>query len=304
MRSLILLAALAACDSGGSHARVTACPPPPLAKETALQPVVAPAPPPATVAPATPAAADDEPLPITASALVLPLPAFEAPRNRPDPYADEALERLSRGYPGEQLYAIRDAAFAVVADPGSAKARFAEACALAQASEHEIARMVVQQLAEQTSCPTCRDALAQVAADTCGFDADTRKLVEGIGPSPRWTAARKIIGSLITGDVSGLDAYLDNGAIVRTNACSVCDEDVVTRTKMTATEFVAHAAAAEDRLAHSEGIYTGPGFLFCEGACCSGTPSMLSHSTTQILSVCFRGSAQAPKLASIAAIDG
>ncbi len=300
MRSLILLAALAACDAGGSRAR----PAPGEASSTLklAPPAVVRAP--ERVPPRAAPTFADEPAAITASALVLPLPAFEAPRNRPNLYADEALERISRGYPGEELYAVRDAAFGVVADPGSGKARFAEACALAQANEHELAKMVVQQLAEQKSCPTCRDALAQVAAGECRFDDATRKLVEGIGPSPRWKAARAIIASLVDGDVSGLATYLDDGVIVRTNACSVCDEEVVSRTKMTAAELTAHAAAAEDRIAHGEGIYVGPGFLFCEGACCSGTPGMLTHSTSQILSVCFRGSANEPKLASLSIIDG
>jgi hypothetical protein len=124
MRFLILLVALAACDSGGS--RAPACEPT-SNKDSRALPVVVPTP-----APAPPPVSPEPPpsertYSITMSALVLPLPAFEASRNRPNPYADDVLERLARGYPAEELSAIRDAAFAVVADPGSAKARFAEA---------------------------------------------------------------------------------------------------------------------------------------------------------------------------------
>ncbi len=299
MRTLTLLAALAACDAGGgSRQPLTSCEP--VAAPVAV--TIAPTPPPPpVVSPPAPAAVEPS---VPLSYLVLPIPPMPVSPRRVarNDYVDGALETAARGGPGD-YGVVSTAVFGVIADPSNAKARFVEACLLAQLGEHLYAKLIVEVLHDAPRCAGCADALREVASGPCGFDEATRKLAADVPADPLRTAAQVVLASLQSGNVTAVEPYLGDGTIRIATTCSVCDEDIVHTSTYDAAAFRTHVGEADHRQATS-GTYVGPALLFCEGHCCSGPTGGLTHSTTSVTSVCFGGSDIQPTLASISALSG
>ena len=157
MRIFVVLAVLAACDSGPSSSVSASKPTAPATL------ALAPTTPTPTAPPAQPAAPS-----VDVNSLLMSLPPFEpGHRARSNPHLDSFLSRAANGGPaGDDGYGtIISAAYAVVADPSSAPARFALACSLAETGLHDEAQLAVRTLVEQKNCPTCADAVANVAGE-------------------------------------------------------------------------------------------------------------------------------------------
>jgi hypothetical protein len=238
--------------------------------------------------------------------IVLPVPPMlRGPRVRDNAYLDEALSLAARGGPGEDdPGAAVGGALAVVADPSSTTARFAEACLLAQVGQHQLAAIVIRTLTEPESCAACNDALVEARNGVCRFDGEVLALANGRTPSRLRTAAETVLASLNSGDVTVIEPYLDEGTVTLASSCSVCDEDRITKTRLDHSKFRAMVANGPERIARDALVFARPVLLFCDDRCCSGPTGFLNHSASFVTSICFRGPADAPKLASIDTLDG
>ena len=293
MRLLALLSLAAACNGDAPVCREASRPRP----AAIAAPVVAPV----AVAPPSPSpaiAATDEPT-VPLSHIVYPIPDFTPSTKRltVNTWLGDALDYIARG--GGDIGGVVMASRAVVADPGDARARFVEACALAQAGQHAHAPPIVQLLRDARGCSDCNDLLVLVQRGTCGFDEPTRALAAGAKPSALRLAAERVMAAINSGDAESIGADLD-GDVVMATACSVCDEDVVTKQRFDAVGFRTFVRGAEKRIEDGPVIYHAPAMLFCDGRCCGGPTGMLSHTSEFITEVCFRDG----KLASIDVISG
>lgn len=300
---LFLLVLLVACHrpepSAGTPPETPAPAPPPAAAPPPA-PVCPPAPPvPPAPAPPAPAKAG-----VSIEALLQELPDIRSARNSPggDWYSDNIRYALLEPNP-DNLGQIMPAVHAVAAKPTDPKARFFLACTLAQHGQHEHANAELRALASTERCPACVDALANVAAPSCGFDDKAKEIVAAIKPTPVYTAAVEILASINSGDTSKIGRYLEGTSAIVSH-CGVCDEAISTRKQMTRAQFLTFVRGAEERYNTGPYTYNPPILLFCDGGCCSGPPTRASHTQITVLSICFRGPAGAPKLDRIETSSG
>lgn len=301
---LLLLVFLVACHRPGAEP-VAGTPP----ETPAPAPAPAAAPPPAPVCPPAPPAPAPSPAApskagVSIEALLQGLPGIQSARSSPggDWYSDSIRYALLEPNP-DNLGQIAPAVHAVAAKPADPKARFFLACTLAQHGQHEHANAELRALAGTERCPACADALANVADPLCGFDDKAREIVAAIKPSPVYAAAVEILASINSGDTSKIGRYLEGTSAI-VNHCGVCDEDISTRKQMTRAQFLTFVRGAEERYGAGPYIYNRPILLLCDGGCCSGPPTRASHTQITVLSICFRGPADAPKLDVIETVSG
>jgi hypothetical protein len=217
---------------------------------------------------------------------------------------DRALSRLTRPSDDDGLDAIVPALVAAAAQPESANVRAIAACTLASVGLHTEARRLLEQLRAIEHCAACTDALAIVDEELCKFDAADRAAAGPVTRSPVRAAAEQIMAAINSGDATGLERYLDAGAIEKTSACSVCDFERIDRERFDRKSFLVFIGKAEERMAQGPYTYHRPTLLFCDGQCCSGPTGMLSHTAYFINAICFRGPANAPKLARLDVTSG
>lgn len=208
------------------------------------------------------------------------------------PSGDDALDRTVL------------ALVAAASQPESAPLRALAACTLASVGLHSEARGLLQQLRAVEHCAACTDALAIVGEEACKFDDADRAAAGPVTPSPVRAAAEKIMAAINSGDVTGLDRYLDAGTVEIGSACSVCDFERVDKHRLDRRGFLAFVGKADERMGQGPYIYHRPELLFCDGQCCSGPTGMLSHTAYFIDAICFRGPANAPKLARLDVTSG
>lgn len=244
---------------------------------------------------------------VRVAALIDALPKLTKPTSKidtPDGIAERALQILTEPPGDDLLDPIVPALVAVATQPESAPLRAIAACTLANHGLHAEARVLLQQLRAVARCAACDDALAITGEEVCKFDDTERAAAGTVTRSPVRAAAEQIMAAINSGDATGLERYLDAGTIEIDSACSVCDFERVDKQRFDRRSFLAFIGKAEERIAQGPYFYHRPELLFCDGACCSGPTGRLSHTAYFIDAICFRGPANAPKLARLAVTSG
>jgi hypothetical protein len=241
----------------------------------------APAPPPRTVllpAPVmVPGVCEEE------VALVAPsVPAFDptAPAaSDADAAIVGALDAIAYGWGPEEILPL--AVRAVVAAPGSPKARYALACTLSLGGAKDAAYAQLEPL--RYGGPLAEDALANVATDLgCDWRTDARALAL---PASRTRRAALAIGDAIRAHDATIALHHLRGHTAVIHVCGACDEGTPDRVTRTSAATAVHDLAARD-VDVDASVELGQR-LWCDDRCCTEDIGFVSHSARYVTELCF-----------------
>lgn len=175
---------------------------------------------------------------------------------------------------------------AVTAAPGSAKARYALACALNRRGDQLAANRQLETLAID-GCPACTDALANLATD---LGCQWRDAQRGAAPppSPQRRATLRIAEAIAARDASVAVAHLDR-RVTHVEVCSVCDDDQADVVRALPGPRLLRDLVGRQRSADegSDGWIHVGSRLWCERDCCAPDIGFLDHSASFVTAICF-----------------
>jgi hypothetical protein len=179
---------------------------------------------------------------------------------------------------------LADATAAVLADPGSAYARYAVACA----AKDEAFALAQLRLLVDASCDDCTDTVQNVLIDTeCPWTAAHKALAATTHPSTQRAAVAAIVGALASPDRSGAKRYF-SGHATSVFECSNCSDNTHDRRADGSGAHVladiVKELAADDK--YGVPLVTGDRLLRTDD-CFSVDRLVLHHSHTFFDKLCF-----------------
>jgi hypothetical protein len=138
----------------------------------------------------------------------------------------KAMELAHRGLRASVLGdgdGIADATAGVLADPGSAYARYAIACAV---HDEAFASAQLKLLVDAKACEDCADIAHNVLTDTeCTWTAAHKAIAAKAQPSTQRAAVATLVAALASRDRSGAKPYFTGAHVTSRFECSNCTDD-------------------------------------------------------------------------------
>jgi len=191
---------------------------------------------------------------------------------------------------------MTDARAAVLADPGSAYARYAIACV---ANDEGFATDQLRLLAG-ARCTDCVDPLRDVLLDTaCPWTAAHKAIAASATPGPQRAAAEAIIAALTAVDRGRAAAWFSAARVTARFACSNCSDTSHDRwLRGTGARVLHDLLAALDKNALLGTPFVPGDRLRCAHDCCKVDWMLLQHNHVFLDQICF-----APGTTRVRAID-
>jgi hypothetical protein len=213
------------------------------------------------------------------------VPAFD-PTAPASPDADaaivDALDALAYGWGPDEMLPL--AVRAVVAAPGSPKARYALACTLSLGGAKDAAYAQLEPL--RSGGPLAQDALANVATDLgCDWRTDARALAS---PASGTRRAALAIGDAIRARDATIASPHLRGRTDVIHVCGECDEGTPDRVTRASAAAAVHDLAARD--VDVDAFVELGQRLWCDDRCCTEDIGFVGHSSVYVTELCFDAS--------------